>query len=86
MRATGLEPIDQLSGYQSENKLKYYISQRDLATDYFIDFLPKGMHVIELHTRASFIGEFSEGISSLQCLYAPEFISHTKGIRLKITK
>jgi len=84
MRATGLEPIDQLSGYQSENKLKYYISQRDLATDYFIDYLPKGMHVIELHTRASFIGEFSEGISSLQCLYAPEFISHTKGIRIKI--
>ncbi|NOT38605.1 MAG: hypothetical protein HOP11_14630 [Saprospiraceae bacterium] len=84
MRASGLEPIQQLSGYQYSNGLGYYMSPRDLATDFFISYLPKGTFVLEYDLRASFKGEFSDGITSLQCMYAPEFSAHSKGIRLKI--
>lgn len=84
MRASGLEPIQQLSGYQYKNGLGYYISPRDLATDFFISYLPKGTYVLEYDMRASFKGTFSDGISTLQCMYAPEFSAHSKGIRIII--
>ncbi|MDQ3142879.1 MAG: MG2 domain-containing protein [Bacteroidota bacterium] len=86
MRAAGLEPTQQLSGHQWTGRLFYYLSPRDLATDIFIHYLPIGTHVIEYDVRASFIGNFSDGISTLQCMYAPEFSSHSKGIRLQIAE
>jgi hypothetical protein len=29
-------------------------------------------------------GEFSNGIASIQCMYAPEFNSHSEGIRVLV--
>ncbi|MEO6191351.1 MAG: alpha-2-macroglobulin family protein, partial [Saprospiraceae bacterium] len=84
MRAAGLEPIHQLSGYQYSGGIGYYLSPRDLATDFFISYLPKGTFVLEYDLRASFKGEFSDGVSSLQCMYAPEFAAHSKGIKINI--
>lgn len=84
MRASGLEPIVQLSGYQWDGGLGYYRSPRDLATDFFFSYLPKGTHVLEYDLRASFKGDFSDGVSTIQSMYAPEFGSHSKGIRIVI--
>lgn len=84
MRAAGLEPIQQLSGYHYSNGLGYYLSPRDLATDFFISYLPKGTFVLEYDLRASFKGEFSDGVTTLQSMYAPEFSAHSKGIRVSI--
>ncbi|MEP7195381.1 MAG: alpha-2-macroglobulin family protein [Saprospiraceae bacterium] len=84
MRAAGLEPIKQLSGYHYEGGLSFYASPKDLSTDFFISYLPKGVYVLEYDLRASFKGKFYDGISSLQCMYAPEFSSHSKGIQLQI--
>ncbi len=84
MRSSGFEPIQQLSGYQYSNGLGYYLSPRDLATDFFISFLPKGTFVLEYDLRASFKGEFSDGITTLQCMYAPEFSAHSKGVKVVI--
>lgn len=84
MRAAGLEPISTLSGYKFRAGLGYYESIRDAATSFFFDYLPRGTHVFEYQLIASQKGNFSNGISSIQCLYAPEFASHTQGIRLAV--
>ncbi|MBK8152039.1 MAG: hypothetical protein IPK61_02505 [Saprospiraceae bacterium] len=86
MRAAGFEPINQLSGYKWKSGLGYYESPADLATHFFIQWLPKGTYVFEYDTRASQTGEFSNGISSIQSMYAPEFAGRSAGIRVMIDK
>ncbi|MBC6606472.1 hypothetical protein H8B13_06555 [Hymenobacter sp. BT188] len=83
-RAAGLELISQVSGYRYQGGLGYYESPRDAATNFFIGQLPKGTHVFEYRLRAAQIGDFSGGLSQIQCLYAPEFTSHSSGKRLQI--
>jgi len=84
MRASGLEPINVLSGYKWQGGLGYYESTRDVATNFFIDYLPKGTYVFEYPLRVTHKGDFSNGITSVQCMYAPEFSSHSEGIRIKV--
>jgi len=40
--------------------------------------------VFEYTLVASQKGEFSNGITSIQCMYAPEFGAHSEGIRVKV--
>ncbi len=84
MRASGLEPLNTLSGYKYRHGLGYYQSSRDLATDFFISYLPKGKYVFEYPLRAQHEGSFSNGLTTIQCMYAPEYTSHSKGERLEI--
>lgn len=86
MRASGLEIINQLSGYKWNAGLGYYESPGDLATHFFIQWLGKGTYVLEYDTKASQVGEFSNGISTIQSMYAPEFAAHSQGIKLEIVK
>jgi uncharacterized protein YfaS (alpha-2-macroglobulin family) len=83
-RAAGLEPINQLSGYRYQNGLGYYESPRDAATNFFLSEVPRGTHVFEYRLRASQAGDFSGGLSQVQCLYAPEFGATSAGQRLQI--
>lgn len=84
MRASGLEPIDVISQYHWRGGLGYYQSTKDLATHFFFDRLPRGKFVIEYDLRVAHRGDFSNGISTLQSMYAPEFTAHSEGERLKI--
>ncbi|MBK6930413.1 MAG: hypothetical protein IPH12_05915 [Saprospirales bacterium] len=84
MRASGFEPVNVLSGYRWQDGLGYYESTKDLATHFFIDFLPRGTFVFEYPLVVNHRGDFSNGITTLQCMYAPEFTSHSAGIRLKV--
>ncbi|GAB2769452.1 uncharacterized protein YfaS (alpha-2-macroglobulin family) [Hymenobacter luteus] len=83
-RAAGLELIRQTSGYRYQSGLGYYESPRDAATNFFISYFPKGTHTFEYRLRAAQAGNFSGGLSQLQCLYAPEFTTHSAGTRLQI--
>ncbi|MEM9933624.1 MAG: alpha-2-macroglobulin family protein [Bacteroidota bacterium] len=84
MRAAGLEPVDVLSKYNWKSGLGWYQSTKDAATHFFFEYLPKGTHVFEYDLRATLSGDFSNGLTTIQCMYAPEFSSHTAGIRIKI--
>lgn len=84
MRAAGVEPVNVFSQYKYQGGIGYYESTRDAATNFFIDYLRKGTYVFEYDVRANLAGDFSNGITTIQCMYAPEFTSHSKGIRLKI--
>ena len=83
-RAAGFEPINVLSGYKWQGGLGYYESTKDASTNFFIDYLPKGTFVFEYPLRVVHKGEFSNGITSMQCMYAPEFSSHSEGIRVEV--
>ncbi|GAB4491453.1 MAG: alpha-2-macroglobulin family protein [Raineya sp.] len=84
MRAAGFEPTNVLSGYRYQDGMWYYESTRDMATNFFISYLRKGTYVFEYPLRASLKGDYSNGITTIQCMYAPEFTSHSAGIRVKI--
>lgn len=84
MRASGFEPIDVLSSYRYREGLGYYQSTKDAATHFFFDYIPKGVYVFEYDLRVQHKGDFSNGITTIQCMYAPEFTSHSNGIRVTV--
>ncbi len=86
MRASGFEPVNVLSSYKYQGGLGYYESTLDAATNFFISYLGKGTYVFEYPLTASLTGNFSNGITSVQCIYAPEFGSHSEGIKVRIQK
>lgn len=86
MRAAGFEPINVLSQYKYQAGLGYYESTRDASTNFFISHLPKGAYVFEYPLFANNKGNFSNGITTMQCMYAPEFSSHSEGIRVRVEK
>ncbi len=81
-RGSGTEPVNVLSRYQYQDGLAYYESTRDTASHFFIDYLPKGTYVFEYSTRVQLRGEYQSGVAEIQCLYAPEFNSHSQSINL----
>ncbi len=84
MRASGFEPVNVLSQYKYQGGLGYYESTRDAATNFFFDYLSKGNYVFEYGLRVSHKGNFSNGVTTIQCMYAPEFTSHSEGVRVKV--
>ncbi|HOY31646.1 MAG TPA: alpha-2-macroglobulin family protein [Bacteroidales bacterium] len=85
MRASGFEPINVISQYKYQGGLGYYESTGDAATNFFISYLKKGTYVFEYPLRVAQKGDFSNGITSIQCMYAPEFSAHSEGIRVKVS-
>jgi hypothetical protein len=81
-RGSGTEPVNVLSQYKYQDGLAYYESTRDTASHFFIDYLPKGVYIFEYSTRVQHRGEYQTGIADIQCMYAPEFNSHSESIAL----
>ncbi|NLD95364.1 MAG: hypothetical protein GX639_22160, partial [Fibrobacter sp.] len=86
MRASGFEPVNVISRYKWQDNLGYYESTRDAATHFFFEYLRKGTYVFEYPLVVSHSGDFSNGITTIQCMYAPEFASHSEGIRVGVGK
>lgn len=72
-RAACLEPVGQLSGYHWSNGGGYYCAPQDNVTNYYFDRLSKGTHVVETAYYVDRQGDYSTGICTVQCAYAPEF-------------
>lgn len=83
-RGSGTEPVNVLSRYRYQDGLAYYESTRDTASHFFIDYLPKGTYVFEYSTRVQLEGSYQTGIASIQCMYAPEFNSHSESFVLEV--
>ncbi len=83
-RASGTEPVNVLSNYKYQDGLGYYESTRDTASHFFIDYLPKGTYVFEYATRVVHKGAYQSGMATIQCMYAPEFNSHSESIPLVV--
>ncbi len=86
MRAASFEPTNVISRYKWQDGLGYYESTKDASTNFFMDYVSKGTYVFEYDLIASQEGDFSNGITTIQCMYAPEFTSHSEGIRVEVKK
>ena len=86
VRAGCLEPANPLSGTESQEGIWYYRAPKDASEQFFFERLPKGTFVLEYPVYVSRAGDYSGGISTIQCLYAPEFVSHTAGTRLIVER
>ncbi|MEZ4792662.1 MAG: alpha-2-macroglobulin family protein [Gelidibacter sp.] len=84
MRAAGFEPVNVLSQYKWQDGLGYYESTKDASTNFFFDYLPKGTYVFEYDLRVNNAGDMSNGITTIQSMYAPEFTSHSEGVRVTV--
>jgi hypothetical protein len=83
-RGSGTEPVNVLSHYKYQDGLAYYESTRDTASHFFIDYLPKGTYVFDYSTRVQLRGQYQTGMAQIQCLYAPEFNSHSQSLPLTV--
>jgi len=84
MRASALEPVNVISGYKWQGGLGYYETTKDASTSFFFNYLRKGTYVFEYPLFVTHAGNFSNGITTIQCLYAPEFSAHSEGIRIAV--
>ncbi|MBQ7150008.1 MAG: alpha-2-macroglobulin, partial [Prevotella sp.] len=79
-RAACLEPVKQLSGYSRG----YYIAPKDNVTNYYFDVLSKGEHVIETEYYVDREGEYTSGLCTVQCAYAPEYSGRDAAFKINV--
>jgi hypothetical protein len=84
MRASCMEPTNVISEYKYQGGLGYYESTKDVSTNFFFGHLNKGTYVFEYPMFVTHAGNFSNGITTIQCMYAPEFTAHSEGVRVNV--
>ncbi|MGN6213046.1 alpha-2-macroglobulin family protein [Parafilimonas sp.] len=84
LRAASMEPVNVLSGYKRQDGFGYYESTKDASSNFFIDHLSKGTHIVEYEVYVTHTGVFSGGMASVQCMYAPEYSAHSGSINIKV--
>ncbi|MBP8849508.1 MAG: hypothetical protein KBG80_03030 [Breznakibacter sp.] len=83
-RAAAFEPMEIFSGYNYNGGVGYYQNIKDVSSNFYIYYLPKGVWRVEYTVRVSQVGSFQSGIGAVQCYYAPEFQNQTKGNRFEV--
>lgn len=84
MRAACMEPVNVISRFKWQGGLGYYETTKDASTNFFFGQLPKGTYVFEYPLFVTHTGTFSNGVTTIQCMYAPEFTSHSEGINVNV--
>lgn len=83
-RGSGMEPVNVISRYKYQDGLAYYEATKDTATHFYIDYLPKGTYVFEYELRVQHQGTYQSGMAEIQCMYAPEFNSHSESFVMQV--
>ncbi len=84
MRAACLEPVNVISRYKWQGGLGYYETTKDASTEFFFPEVSRGTYVFEYTLLAGQTGNFSNGVTSVECMYAPQFAFHSEGIRVNV--
>ncbi|HEY0059197.1 MAG TPA: alpha-2-macroglobulin, partial [Flavisolibacter sp.] len=84
LRASALEPVNVISGYKWQGGLGYYESTKDISTSFYFSYLRRGTYVFEYPLFVTHTGNFSNGITTVQSMYAPEFSAHSQGTRITV--
>ncbi len=92
-RAATLEPNDKLSGYRGwwfwrlvDAELPtppHYMIISDDKCEFFVDHLLEGWHSISYILTVTHAGDFAAGYAEAQCMYEPEIMAHTEGLRMR---
>lgn len=83
-RAAGCEPASNLSRHRFAGGLVWYEEIRDSGTNFFLEHLPRGEHVLHYRLRASMSGTFKVAPATAQPLYAPQHTTFSAGNELEI--
>lgn len=83
-RATCMEPLQALSGYRQQNGTGYYGTTGDAAVHFYFPHLAKGTYVFTYPVYVTQAGNYTGGLSTVTCLYAPQFGAHSEGGRLEV--
>lgn len=83
-RAACLEPVDQQPGYVYSQSLGFYKEPRNSATNIFIDFMPRGIYMLEEEYNVDRDGTYSSGTAALQSQYAPAYSVRSGAERLTV--
>ena len=81
-RPASTEPAQPMSGHLYSNGLSCYRAVRDEATDYYIAHLPKGTYVLEEDVMVEREGSYNAGITTIECMYAPEYRAYTGNVKV----
>lgn len=84
VRASCMEPLQVLSGYQWQGGTGYYSTVTDAAVHFYFPHLSRGTYVFTYPVFITQAGHFTGGMSTLECLYAPEFTAHSGGVDLQV--
>ena len=85
-RPAALESKNPFSGMTWMNGLSAYRMVRDAENEYFFEHLAKGKHTFYDEMVVIRSGEFSGGISTVQCTFAPEFIAHSSALDVLVKR
>jgi len=83
-RPAALEPVTTRSGYTYSNGLGYYCSVENSATKLYFYRIGKANYFIDGDFWVSQSGEYTSAPSTIQCMYAPEFIATAGATNLKV--
>lgn len=86
MHSSAMEAANVLSEYKWKGGLGYYESTKDASSNFYLSYLPKGTYVFEYDLFVTHTGNFSNGVATIQCMYAPEFSSRSEGIKVNVVK
>jgi len=82
MRASCFERVNVISRYKVPGRAwgitKARGTRRPISSSITC---PKARFVFEYPLFVTHAGDFSNGVTTIQCMYAPEFTSHSEGIR-----
>ena len=83
-RPAALEPVSTRSGYTYSRGGSYYRSIENTKTTFYFHHINKGTGTIDCDLWVNQSGNYSCGVSTLQCMYAPEFVATAKSLRLNV--
>ena len=66
-----------------DDRLAEFMRLKGLHVDR-LDYLPKGVYVFEYSVRVQHKGQYQTGMAQIQCMYAPEFNSHSESFPLEV--
>ena len=79
-----MEPVNVISAYKYQGGFGYYETTKDVSTNFFFNYLNKGTYVFEYPMFVTHSGNFSNGITTIQSMYAPEFTAHSEWVRVEV--
>lgn len=87
-RASCMEPLSTLSGWRwgYGGGLSYYLSVGNSDMRFYIDRVAKGKYSVWYDVYVTAPGVYVTGLTTWQCLYAPEFRAVAPAVEMKIGK
>ena len=79
-----LEVASQLSSYSWVDGLSFYRVNKDASVEFFMDRMRKGTYTIRYDAYVTRSGSYASGAASLISVYAPQYGSHTEGLRVNV--